>query len=219
MNYQIYQKSLNTIGVKLTAGKNYLNCYNSYMKFENEWDYYLNNIFLKHLNTQNDILRVVLFESAPNGLYPNANYIFSNLKNTIHGITDRYLYQTYKAFIQQVPNPSPTKLECLSFLARQNVLIIDLFPFHGFQLNPKIRKEINSNLASLCDYKKINSTIIHIRHLCSNIQIHTAYGTPPKINYASINKNINGAKSFGSFTSGSGFPSFNLLDHIIKKGF
>jgi hypothetical protein len=222
-NYADYDKAVNATSVSngQTTQKNH----NDYQVYESLWDNYFNQIFIPNSNFKEDSrLRLILLESCPKGNCPHPNYIFNkNMYNNklAPKVKDTYLHQITKGFVATngtQPFP-PTKMDALVYLANQNVLLMDIFFSHGFDLSKKknTRNLINQNLTLVCDFDKIKTTINALPIAKQSVNI--LFATPPKICIQGIHKIINFGTCFGTMTAGSGYPSYKILENHIKKGF
>ncbi len=192
--------------------------YKEYLYYEELWRNYFEEIFLKYNNLkEKPIVRLIIMESCPEGIFPHPNYLFDNLKQNLDPIRHRYLDQIVKGF--SIPNyPVITKEKALIELAKLNVLILDILPCHGMKLDSKIsRKNINKMPNDCCDFNKIKQLEIELNQRYHDLKYHIVYSMPPSIDFTAINSKI-GIKNtlLGSMTTTSGFPSFNALLTIIQ---
>jgi len=231
-NLQDYSNAVNVTGVKNGSATS-VN-YQNYCLLENLWDDYFNNIFIPNANFINKkFLRVIFLESYPAGNPPFPNYIFNYGQNSqkqnsqeLNGIIDRYLCQVLKGFSATT---KMSKQDALILLAKENVLLMDIFFSHGFSLGTAMRKVFNNNLNMACDFDKIVSTINRITTIQNN-SMRILFATPPTIDINAIFSGIGLGKMYGSMTSGSSspsgsmtrgsnFPSFKILINKINVGF
>ena len=145
--------------------------YSYYLRCEKEWWDYFEKIFSKFSNP-NLVPRIVITESAPmKGTWPADNhYIFAiqNLHQLINPVKDAYLYRLCRGFMYEMHQEDiqeMSKRDVLIELAKQNVLILNLLPTHGIQLEFNDRKKILSELLDNLDFRKITNFEYDPTHL------------------------------------------------------
>jgi hypothetical protein len=156
ISQQKYQGALGQIGSKFkNVNINWHSWYLQFLYYESMWNNYFEtfiDIYSK-LGKSVDI-QFVFWESCPGGMpFPHQNYVFdsSRFNNLIHGTFDSYLKKECTAFnIDWEHLGKKRKIgEIIIDLAKKGILIIDIYPTHGIDLNSKrnlMRKNLFNNL-------------------------------------------------------------------------
>ena len=158
--------------------------YSYYLQCETEWWDYFDAIYSKFSNPKL-VPRIVITESAPMmGTSPPYNrYIFDaqNLHQLINPTKDTYLYPLCRGFMYEMHREEiqeMSKRDILIELAKQNVVILNLLPTHGIQLESKDRTKIVNTLLDDLDFRKITNFDYDPTHLL--------FAVPPSL----YNKNL-----------------------------
>ncbi|MFM7032261.1 MAG: hypothetical protein ACKOX4_07050, partial [Bacteroidota bacterium] len=104
-----------------------------------------------------------------------------NLHQLINPVKDAYLYRLCRGFMYEMHKEEiqeMSKRDVLIELAKQNVLILNLLPTHGIQLEFNDRKKIMSELLDNLDFRKITNFEYDPTHLL--------FAVPPNL----YNKNL-----------------------------
>jgi hypothetical protein len=156
ISQQKYQGALGQIGSKFkNVNINWHSWYLQFLYYESMWNNYFEtfiDIYSK-LGKSVDI-QFVFWESCPGGMpFPHQNYVFdsSRFNNLIHGTFDSYLKKECTAFnIDWEHLGKKRKIgEIIIDLAKKGILIIDIYPTHGIDLNSGrnlMRKNLFNNL-------------------------------------------------------------------------
>lgn len=209
-----YNKFLKKVSLRFIAKGDY----SSYCKFENDWLTYYEDIFIKNYNP-NKPPRIFIAESAPEGSYPNKNYLFdkANLTNLISEASDMFLYRYYRGIFS---NSSPgfvkklDKRTALVHLAQENILIIDLLPTHGIKLSSSQRISIRKFITE-CDFSKL---LIFSKFK----SINYCFSIPPSLYIKSMVSSFLGKNfiEFSNVNAGQGHaPSIIAIKNIVQQGF
>lgn len=190
--------------------------YPEYILFENDWMDYYKNIFLKNYNKQNQI-RLIIAESAPEGIYPNGNYAFDIGSRTqiLNYHRDKYLYNYFRGVFPLLPT-NISKENALIRLSKENVLILDLLPTHGIKLKSSERNKLNTDPAKFAEIGKILGLPI----LKGNFNY--AFSVPPNSYSTDFLKPHlpTNFVEFGNVNTGQGHaPSQRAIQSIITDGF
>ena len=195
--------------------------YGSYCNFQNDWEYYYENIYLKNSNSKKPP-RIIIAESAPSGSYiKNVNYIFkkSLLKKKICDKQDMFLYRYYRGVFPGATRAAVmgiTKEEALTHLSIENILILDLLPTHGIKLDTEPRKRIREGLLGSLDYSFFYGLGF------KELTINYAFSVPPSLyqkNMCEVYLEPN-FREFGNINTGQGHaPSIKEIIKIIIAGF
>lgn len=127
--------------------------WNSYISCRKHYNNYLNTALSYSSGARKAVF--LFLESCPKD---TSDYIFTAPSVKILSKNKSYLYRIYTGFYDKNKiSATKTKKECLSDLlnyqsSSQNekipVILFDLFPLHGIELNPKIRQNICSKIIS-----------------------------------------------------------------------
>lgn len=205
----------------------------SYCIYEQEWEYYFQNILLPNLNPRLCKIRIVFMESAPQaaaGLAGNPNYIFDTATIGLPIITerDKYIDQLYKGVCYGNYLPivaGISKANALTTLAQQNILLIDILSTHGIKLRTGERRKIVSGYGHYCDIQKIENVIALIQQAtnipCIDIMPNFCFSVPPttagEIFYEVLPA---GFVYFGNVNIGQGHaPSRHAVSDLFARGF
>jgi hypothetical protein len=191
--------------------------YPNYVNYENAWLDYYNTIFHPNMD-QSKQIRLFIAESAPNGIYPNPNYAFDlgTRANLLAYPRDAYLWNYFRG-VFPASTTKITKEKALIMLSKQNILILDLLPTHGIQLERDERETLRCNPARFADLAKIKG-LPNI----PNKPFNYAFSVPPT-SYAPgfLTPHLpTNFKEYGNVNTGQGFaPSQRAIQAIIAAGF
>ncbi|MBK7478474.1 MAG: hypothetical protein IPI69_01235 [Bacteroidales bacterium] len=169
-----YDKLCQSLGIP-QGRRNYQN---GYLYCDRLFNSYFQNV-ITHLNSNCPKKIVVLFlESCPAN---TANYIFE-CRKAVNWPNDSYLWNIYTGFFGKNP-ANMLKQDCLNDLLNYRtiqgtnvpVVILDLFPFHGINLNG-YRKNICSNIIS--NLLILEDVINRVRTFPSSIERLFLFGVP-----------------------------------------
>jgi hypothetical protein len=144
-----FQNALGKIGPKFkNPNINWHSWYMQYSYYESMWNNYFENFIETYskLAKPTDI-QFVFWESCPGGMpFPHQNYAFDSnrFNNLIHGTFDTYLKNECTASnIDWELNGTKRKIgDIIIDLAKNGVLIIDLYPTHGISLDATNRENL-----------------------------------------------------------------------------
>ena len=196
--------------------------YTDYTWCEELWENYIEAIVIPNLNrTEHNCIRIIIMEACPQGVFPHLNYIFHNLNEPISHIRDKYLQQIYSGIFPQNNWRLITKTDALIQLAQQNIVLLDIFPFHGFNpvLNNRnnLRRTITQNLSNIVDAQKVDNIADSVEFETENIKL--LFCLPNTYSIEAFGGVFNNYVNFGTITSGAGFPSNSLLVRAVNNGF
>jgi hypothetical protein len=138
-----YQAYIFNIGRKFkNPAIDWVQWHNSYIFYENEWEKYFTRVFIPN-HVKERCVKIELWESCPGGMpYPHPNYAFGDYKHRcrLDGSLDTYLKKM--ADKHGVVWSERTILQVLEDLARNNVLILDVYPTHGISLDTSNRVKL-----------------------------------------------------------------------------
>lgn len=135
-----YQVALGQIGKKFqNVNINWHSWYLQYSYYESMWNNYLEAFIstYSHIVNPKDI-RFIFWESCPGGMpFPHQNYAFDSnrFQNPLHGTFDKYLKNECETIEITWKNNNIGQL--INLLSSNGILIIDLYPTHGIDLNSK----------------------------------------------------------------------------------
>lgn len=169
ISQQKYQYALGQIGPKFkNVNINWHSWYIQYLYYESMWNNYFEtfiDIYSK-LGKSVDI-QFVFWESCPGGMpFPHQNYAFDSnrFNNLIHGTFDSYLKNECTSFKidWELYGKKREIGEIIIDLAKNGILIIDLYPTHGIDLNSR-KNSMRMNLFNnLFDSYSITEKLNHI---------------------------------------------------------
>lgn len=144
-----FQNALGQIGPKFrNPNINWHSWYMQYSYYESMWNNYFETFIDTYSKLINPVdIQFVFWESCPGGMpFPHQNYAFDSnrFNNLIHGTFDSYLKNECTTFnIQWEQNGTKRKIgDIIIDLAKNGVLIIDLYPTHGISLDPTNRENL-----------------------------------------------------------------------------
>lgn len=203
--------------------------YKDYVKYEEDWIHYYENIYLANYDKTNPP-RIFIAESAPQGAYSsNLNYIFhkASLNTNINCSTDKYLWNYYRGVFPLTTSSilcGMTKLDVLKKLSTHNILILDILPTHGIKLQTSDRKIIKENFLGTTPTSGFTLPKITFLHTIKlDVTINLAFSTPPSLydeHFLITHGLIGNYVDFGNVNTGQGHvPSQKEIENIIEKCF
>jgi hypothetical protein len=151
--------------------------YTQYLYYESMWEtYFLDFITEYSILREKPEIKFVFWESCPGGIpFPHPNYAFdsSRYNNNIDGQFDRYLTMVCRNFdINFVEQNEKKKIgEIINILGENGVIIIDLYPTHGINLNTENRNKMFNDVFPFYGIQKLKRIGERLNHLNKNYTI------------------------------------------------
>jgi hypothetical protein len=147
-----YKNLIQKIGGKFEnyTDQYWLKWYDQYCYYEkNWWVNYFDSIFLTALrkSKKNVKIQFFLWESCPGDMpFPHPNYAFdvNRFNQMIDGTRDKYLKEisNYNDVTQKSVKSNKTIEVVLNELAKNGIIIVDIYPTHGIRLETEQRKRL-----------------------------------------------------------------------------
>jgi hypothetical protein len=197
--------------------------YPDYVKYENLWIQYMNNIVLPAINNQQPTcVRLILCESGPkSSIHPNPQYIFNPNSQKV----PEYLEQIRKGINYGKLAKATGKTKVLDDLARHvegPVIILDIMPSHGIDMS-KYRKNADNYPNQTVDIDKVHWLIKVIKEINIRIEVLAVFATPPNTTRSlNVPYAIDPCISWylPTINAGQGQkPSWQALSRLVDNGF
>ena len=173
-----FQNALGKIGPKFkNPNINWHSWHMQYSYYESMWNNYFETFISIHSNLVKHIdIQFVFWESCPGGMpFPHQNYAFDSnrFNNSINGIFDTYIKNECDKFKIDWRLNGKNRLigDIIIDLAKNGVLIIDLYPTHGISLDKTNRESMYNILFSCYSIDKLTKIGNNLKSIPKNCKI------------------------------------------------